>query len=75
MTNKITMKDAQKLIDTDEVLLPFGKFRGQSLEDIPNYYLSYILDNNFLRGVYEYLLIPAEKELNYRKQFNIFIEG
>ncbi|HFD32066.1 MAG TPA: hypothetical protein ENJ28_05060 [Gammaproteobacteria bacterium] len=70
----ITLDEVQKLADSDEVIMPMGRYRGQSLEDIPNYYLQFIIENDYLQGVYEWLLIPVEKELKYRKDFDIFID-
>lgn len=70
----ITMEQLTRLADSDEVIMPMGKFRGQSLEDIPNYYLQFIVENDYLQGVYEWLLTPVEDELKYRKDFNIFID-
>jgi len=61
----------------DTPLIPFGKYKGMEIEDVPNYYLQWILDEDIAKekSCYNYLLKPVEEELNYRKQFDIFIEN
>jgi len=36
---------------TDESLMPFGKFKGQKLIDVPARYLVWLYDNNKAFGV------------------------
>ncbi len=62
-------------LDEAESILPFGQFKGQSIEDVPNYYLEWIVaeDITTAANCYNYLLEPVEKELAYRKEFDIFI--
>ena len=64
-----------KSLDTAESLLPFGQFKGQSIEEVPNYYLDWMLSEGMLEenSCYNYLLKPVEEELAYRKEFGIFI--
>ena len=64
-----------KSLDEAEFLIPFGQFKGQSIEDVPNYYLNWMLSEGMLEenSCYNSLLEPVEKELAYRKEFNIFI--
>ena len=66
--------DFKSLDDADSVL-PFGIFKGQSIEDVPNSYLDWMLSEGMLEenSCYNYLLKPIEEELAYRKEFNIFI--
>ena len=65
--------DFQKVVD--ESSIPFGKYKNVSVEDVPNYYLDWMLAEGFLEGVYTYLLKPVEEEVKYREQFEIFIDG
>lgn len=64
-----------KSLDEAESILSFGIFKGQSIEDVPNYYLDWILSEGMLEenSCYNYLLEPVEKEIAYRKEFDIFI--
>jgi len=64
-----------KSLDEAESILPFGIFKGVSIEDVPNYYLDWMLSEGMLEenSCYNNLLEPVEKELAYRKEFDIFI--
>ena len=74
----LTMSDTQTLIDTytdDEIKFSFGQFKGETNEDVPNYYLDWFLDADFKHDHYDFMTVPIEKELAYRKEFNIYISG
>jgi len=60
-----------------EEVIPFGKYKGWSVEDVPNYYLNWMLEDNVLeeKKQFIYLLKPIEEEVKYRNQYRIFIEG
>ena len=68
-----------KSLGDEDIILPFGKFKGESLEDVPNYYLTSLLEvldedltaNPKLNN----LISEIEKEIKYREQFDIFISG
>ncbi len=62
---------------TDEPRIPFGKYKNELIEDVPNYYLDWLLSEDVLtkNSCYAYLLQPVESEIDYRKTFNIYIEG
>jgi len=64
-----------KSLDDAESILPFGQFKGVSIEDVPNYYLDWMLSESMLEenSCYNNLLKPVEEELAYREKFNIFI--
>ena len=70
-----------KSLGDEDIILPFGKFKGESLEDVPNYYLTSLLevleeDNaNITNTRLTNLIIEIEKEIKYREQFDIFISG
>lgn len=41
---------------TDESLMPYGKFKGKALKDVPDYYLMFIWENHDLKGpLYDYI--------------------
>jgi uncharacterized protein (DUF3820 family) len=50
--------------------MPFGKFRGQKLEDVPASYLIWLYDNNkcngelkeYIKGIYRLLEMEVENE-------------
>lgn len=67
-------EDFQKVFA--ESIIPFGKFKGWDIEDVPNYYLDWLLSEDTLGkgSCYDYLFKAVEEEVKYRKDFNIFIE-
>ncbi len=52
---------------TDEVIIPFGQHRGKTMEEVPDSYLQYILDD----WDNEELLLAAESEQMNRKKYGI----
>ncbi len=41
---------------TDESLMPFGKYKGKKMANVPAYYLLYIYDGGLMAGpVYDYI--------------------
>lgn len=74
----LTMSEAQTLVDTytdEEITFPFGQYKGETIEDIPNYYLDWFIETDFNHDRYDFMVVPVEKELAYRKEFNIYISG
>lgn len=64
----------QMAISSEETVMPFGKYKSQTIEEVPNYYLTWLLEDDTMTQRYAHLVLPIETELNYRKQYNIFIE-
>lgn len=73
-----TFDELQKLsqieLPTDEeFIMPFGKYKNECIEDIPNQYLEWLI-KEFIPDAnedMEWLETPVQKELRYRKKFNI----
>jgi uncharacterized protein (DUF3820 family) len=54
--------------------IPFGKYKDILICDVPNWYLEYIIGEKWFKEKFVDLLILIEKELKYRKQFDIIIK-
>lgn len=50
-----------------------GVHKDKDIEDVPNQYLEYILEQDWFEKKYPDLMKAAEKELEYRNKFNIVI--
>jgi len=57
-----------------DVLLPFGKYRGQLLADVPNHYISWLLDQEFVELKFADLREMAVMESKYREEFGVDIQ-
>lgn len=55
--------------------LPFGKHKGEDIEDIPDSYLSWLLDSEWFEKRYPYRIKAVEQELAYREQTGRHIDG
>lgn len=55
-----------------EKIINFGKFEGTQLQNIPNDYLEWIINNFDEDDIWYY---SAEKELEFRQEEGIFIEN
>lgn len=53
--------------------LPFGKFKGQLLADVPNYYIQWLLDQEFVELKFADLREMAVIESKYREEFGVDI--
>ena len=75
--NQMADLNSKMSVLSEESVLPFGHYKGQSIEDIPNFYLEWMLTENILedKSCYNYLLKPVEKEMEYRKANSIFIHA
>lgn len=63
--NKILTEDQQKLIDLALAKMPYGKYEGRFLIDLPEYYLVWIKNNRLPKGkLGEQLLLVYELKLN-----------
>lgn len=58
----------------NDVKLPFGKFENILLADIPNGYLEWLTDQEFVENRYPTLYRMALLEKKYRNDFDIVIE-
>jgi uncharacterized protein (DUF3820 family) len=49
--------------------MPFGKFKGHDIEDIPTWHLTFIKGEKWFQDNHKKLCENILKELKYRKQF------
>lgn len=59
----------------DNTLMPFGKYKGQKLANVPSEYLLYIFDQDWLQegGLKEYIKLnkhTLEQEVKLNKKMN-----
>lgn len=54
--------------------LPFGKFKGQLLADVPNFYLEWLLNQEFVELKFTDLWEMAKMESKYREEFGVDIQ-
>ena len=59
----------------EDVPMPFGKFRGTLIADVPDGYLQWMIDQDSIKANWSKIWELAKKELKYRKDFNIRIKG
>ena len=57
----------------EDIEMPFGSYKGELLADVPNSYLKWILDQEFVEEKYPRLYKLAKMEEQYRITFNINI--
>jgi len=53
--------------------LTFGKYYGKDIEEVPNSYLQYLLEQEWFCVKFCYAVSWLEKELDYRERFDIMI--
>ena len=53
--------------------VPFGKYKGKDIEDIPNDYLNWLQEQEWFCDKFDNGLNAIQIELQYRTQHNIFI--
>jgi uncharacterized protein (DUF3820 family) len=58
----------------EDIRLSFGKYRNELLADIPNSYLDWLLDQEFVEEKHPKLFTLAKIESHYRQQFDVYIE-
>ena len=61
-------------IGYEDMKMPFGKYIGELLADIPNSYLVWLLDQEFVEVRHHKLYQMAKLEQQYRITNNIYIE-
>lgn len=59
----------------EDIEIPFGKYKGELLADIPNSYLIWLLDQEFVEVRHHRLYTMAKLEQQYRIANNIYIGG
>lgn len=58
------------------MIIPWGKYSGEDLEDIPNGYLEWLFDNMVIRHSKDQKIYDAVKqELEDRDEHGIYIPG
>ena len=53
--------------------LPFGKYKGKDIEEVPNWYLHFLLEQDWFVTKFSDKTPIVEKELDYRERFDITI--
>lgn len=59
----------------EDIPMPFGKFKGTLIADVPDGYLQWVIDQDSIKTDWPKIHTMADKELKYRKKFDIRIEG
>lgn len=54
--------------------IPFGKYSGKDVEDVPDNYLAWLSGENWFKEKFSKEKIIVDKELKYRNDFNLHIE-
>lgn len=54
--------------------IPFGKFRGIDIEDIPDDYLKWVIGEDWFKVKFKTLCEIIKKELKYRDDFDLHIK-
>ena len=55
-------------------IIPFGKYKGIDMEDVPDSYLIWLKGEQWFKMSFADKLPIVEKELQYRKQFDLQIK-
>lgn len=56
-----------------DMKIPFGKYKGELLADIPDSYLDWLLEQEFFELKFKEHWKMTKQEKEYRKKFNIHI--
>ena len=51
------------------LLMPFGKYEGEAVEDVPYQYLRWLIDQEFFQDDYEEECELVAAEMQYRDRF------
>ena len=71
---KLIIVEKEKEMNDSLFTLPFGKFKGQDIEDVPNSYLNWLLEQEWFENKYKKGYANTKKELEYRETYDINIE-
>jgi uncharacterized protein (DUF3820 family) len=55
--------------------IPFGKFKGKDIEDIPDSYLIWVSGEDWFKAREAKLYDNIKKELAYRNKFDLHVAG
>ena len=58
----------------EDIAMPFGKHKGTLLADVPNSYLDWLLEQEFVEVKHPKLYRLAKLENHYRQEFDIYID-
>jgi uncharacterized protein (DUF3820 family) len=58
----------------EDIKIPFGKYKNELLADVPNSYLEWLLDQEFVETKYSKLYKLCKLEKHYRNEFDIYID-
>jgi len=56
-------------------LLPFGKFKGKAIDEVPDSYLTWLLEQDWFEEKFEDLFDDVQAEINWRKEVNYHVNG
>lgn len=54
--------------------IPFGKFKGSDIEDVPDSYLKWVIGEDWFKEKFKDLCGNIKKELKYRDDFDLHIK-
>lgn len=57
-----------------DIEIPFGKYKGQLIADVPNHYLNWLLEQDWFCKKFIDLKKQSDIEIEYRMKFNIVID-
>lgn len=57
------------------IFLPFGKYRGIDIEDIPDSYLIFLLESDWFGKKYKHLVKKLDEEISFRDKWDKHING
>ncbi len=55
------------------IVMPFGKYKDYDIETVPNSYLEWLLEQEWVEEKYSHLIDVIEEELETRKRSYIYI--
>lgn len=62
------------MVSYEDKPLPFGKYKGELIADLPNGYLEWLLDQEWFEEKFVDLWKLTKKEMGYRERFDIVID-
>jgi len=63
-------------MSSNSIVMPFGKYRGWKLEDIPSGYLKYAAENwdsSRVSGIKKKIVLACDEEWQFREKYNCHI--